>query len=249
MMKRLLDIFASALGLVVLSPVLILVSVAIWLQDYRSPFYIASRTGRGERPFRMVKLRSMVVRADRSGVDSTAGDDPRITVVGRFIRKTKLDEVPQLWNVLRGEMSLVGPRPNVWRETLLYTAEEKELLAVSPGVTDLASIVFSDEADILHGSDDPDLKYNQVIRPWKSRLGLLYVHHGGSVVLDLRLINWTLVNAVARPKALAAVAGIVTQLGGSERLRQVALRSAPLQAAPPPGASEVVRGREVSLVA
>ncbi|HEU4681599.1 MAG TPA: sugar transferase [Gemmatimonadales bacterium] len=248
-MKRLVDIFASALGLVVLSPVLVLVAVAIWLQDYRSPFYIASRTGRGDRPFRMLKFRSMVVSADRSGVDSTAGDDPRITVVGRFIRKFKLDEVPQLWNVLRGEMSLVGPRPNVWRETLLYTAEEKGLLAVRPGITDLASVVFSDEAEILHGSDDPDLEYNQVIRPWKSRLGLLYVHRGGGVFLDLRLIYLTLLNAFARPKALAAVAGIVTQLGGSEQLRQASLRSAPLQAAPPPGASEIVRGREIPLVA
>ncbi|MEO8577078.1 MAG: sugar transferase, partial [Gemmatimonadales bacterium] len=174
-MKRLLDIMAATLGLVLLSPLLILLGVAIWLQDYHSPFYIANRVGRGERSFRMVKFRSMVVKADKSGVDSTAGDDPRITSLGRFIRRFKLDEIPQLWNVLRGSMSLVGPRPNVERETVLYTPDEKRLLSVRPGITDLASIVFADEGEILQGSDDPDLKYNQVIRPWKSRLGLLYI--------------------------------------------------------------------------
>ena len=106
---------------------------SIFLQDYHSPFYIAPRMGRGEKPFRMVKFRSMVIRADKSGVDSTAGDDPRITSLGRFIRRFKLDEIPQLWNVLLGQMSLVGPRPNVERETILYTNDEKRLLSVRPG--------------------------------------------------------------------------------------------------------------------
>ena len=117
-MKRMLDLTAAAAGLLLLSPLLVPVAILIWLQDYHSPFYIAARSGRGGRPFRMVKFRSMEVRADRTGVDSTPGDDPRITAVGR-IRRTKLDEVPQLWNVLRGDMSLVGPRPNVDRETIL----------------------------------------------------------------------------------------------------------------------------------
>jgi len=101
----------------------------------------------------MVKLRSMVVRADRTGVDSTAGNDPRITIVGRLIRKLKLDELSQLWNVLKGDMSLVGPRPNVPREVALYTKEEDHLLDVRPGITDISSIVFADEGEIL------DLKF------------------------------------------------------------------------------------------
>jgi lipopolysaccharide/colanic/teichoic acid biosynthesis glycosyltransferase len=122
-MKRLLDITAAAIGLTLFSPLLLILSIAIWLQDYHSPFYIAPRTGRGEKPFRMIKFRSMVIRADKTGVDSTAGDDPRITSLGKFIRRFKLDEIPQLWNVLKGEMSLVGPRPNVERETVLYTAD------------------------------------------------------------------------------------------------------------------------------
>ena len=242
-MKRLFDLGAAALGLLLLSPLLIPVAILIWLQDYSSPFYVANRTGRGERPFRMVKFRSMVVRADRTGVDSTAGDDPRITAIGRFIRRTKLDEVPQLWNVLKGEMSLVGPRPNVERETVLYTPEEKRLLRVRPGITDLASIVFADEGEILRGSPDPDLRYNQVIRPWKSRLGLLYVDRMGPVGLDLRIILLTIVGAADRARALAATAALVRTLGGSPELAAVASRAAPLEAAPPPGATEVVRSR------
>ncbi len=245
-MKRLFDLSSAFLGLVILSPILVPVALLIWFQDFHSPLYIASRTGRGERPFRMVKFRSMVVRADRSGVDSTAGDDPRITAIGRFIRRYKLDEVPQLWNVLRGEMSLVGPRPNVERETVLYTPDERRLLSVRPGITDLASIVFADEGDILRGTPDPDLAYNQVIRPWKSRLGLLYVDRAGSVGLDLRIILLTFLSATARERALQGVAGMVGRLGGPEELVRVAARTAPLAAAPPPGAREVVGSRTVA---
>ncbi|MBA2707626.1 MAG: sugar transferase [Gemmatimonadaceae bacterium] len=244
-MKRLLDIAASLAGLVLLAPLLVVLAVAIYLQDYHSPFYIADRTGRGGRSFRMVKLRSMVVRADISGVDSTAGDDPRITALGRFIRRFKLDEVPQLWNVLRGDMSLVGPRPNVARETALYTADEKRLLEARPGITDLASIVFSDEGEILRGSDDPDLRYNQVIRPWKSRLGLLYVDARPSISRDLSVVRLTALSAVDRAAALEGVRRISVALGADDMLLRVIDRSAPLPVAPPPGADRVVERRAV----
>ncbi|HWO88536.1 MAG TPA: sugar transferase [Gemmatimonadales bacterium] len=243
-MKRVFDLLVSFVGLLILSPLLLVLSALIWLQDFRSPFYVADRTGLGERPYRMVKFRSMVVRADRTGVDSTSANDPRITRLGHFIRRFKLDELPQLWNVLKGEMSFVGPRPNVKRETDIYTAVEKRLLTVRPGITDLASIVFSDEGDILKGSEDPDLRYNQVIRPWKSRLGLLYVDSSGPISLDIRLIWLTLVNAAHRRRALAAVSRLVRELGGDEELARVALREDPLRAAPPPGATQVVQNRE-----
>src|SRR4051812_48707736 len=127
-MKRLIDIVVATFGLLALSPFLLIILVAIWLQDFCSPFYIASRVGRGGAPFRMVKLRSMVKNADRSGVSSTAGDDRRITIVGKFIRATKFDEVPQLWNVLKGDMSLVGPRPQVQSGVDLYTDAERRIL-------------------------------------------------------------------------------------------------------------------------
>jgi lipopolysaccharide/colanic/teichoic acid biosynthesis glycosyltransferase len=243
MIKRLFDFTAALLGLTVLSPILVFVALLIWAQDFHSPFYVAPRAGRGERTFRMVKFRSMVARADRTGVDSTAGNDPRITAVGRFIRKTKLDELPQLWNVLLGQMSLVGPRPNVLRETAIYTPEEKRLLSVRPGMTDLASIVFADEGDILDASVDPDLKYNQVIRPWKSALGLAYVDGHGSVLLDLWIILLTLRAARNRVAALEQVARIAATLGATPELVAVARRRQPLRPTPPPGATTVVRDR------
>lgn len=242
-MKRLLDISAAVLGLVILSPALLLLSLLIWLQDFRSPFYVARRVGRGERAFTMVKFRSMVVRADKTGVDSTATDDPRITSLGRFIRRFKLDEIPQLLNVLVGSMSLVGPRPNVERETVLYTSDEKRLLSIRPGITDLSSIVFADEGEILTGSPDPDLKYNQVIRPWKSRLGLLYVDAKPSVARDLRIIALTLQGALDRRKALIGVQKMAAKLGASAELLSIIARTNPLPAAAPPGAREIVQSR------
>lgn len=244
-MRRLFDILAAGVGLVLLSPLIAVLSIAIYFQDQHSPFYVAARTGRGGQPFRMVKFRSMVIRADGSGVDSTAGDDPRITSLGRFIRRFKLDEIPQLWNVLSGSMSFVGPRPNVGRETALYTAEEQRLLSVRPGITDLASIVFADEGDILRGSRDPDLRYNQVIRPWKSRLGLLYVDAPGSLWLDLRIIGLTILSASDRQGALVSIGRIARSLGAGEQMLGIISRTAPLPAAAPPGAEAIVTNRAV----
>src|SRR5207302_1398110 len=176
--------------------------------------------GRRGRPFRMVKLRSMVVRADRTGVDSTAQGDPRITRVGRVLRRFKLDECPQLWNVLRGDMSMVGPRPQVERDVRLYTAVERQLLDVPPGITDFASIVFADEGGILEGSPDPDLRYNQVIRPWKSQLGLHYIA-SHTTWLDIRLILATVLNGISRRRALGWVASMLRGTGAESSLVDV----------------------------
>ena len=191
----------------------------------------------------MVKLRSMIVRADRSGVDSTSGIDKRITWIGHIIRKYKLDEFSQLWNVLRGDMSIVGPRPNVEREVALYTPEEQHLLDVRPGITDLASIVFSDEGEILEGSHDPDLRYNQIIRPWKSRLGLLYVKKR-TFFLDLQIIGSTVIAILWRPLALNNIRRILHEIGADERLLRVAQRQEPLQPFPPPGLDHIVTSRD-----
>ena len=241
-MKRLTDLSVSLFGLILGSPILLLTLVAIWLQDFRSPFYIAPRVGRVGRSFLMVKLRSMVVGADKSGVDSTSADDRRITFVGHWIRRFKLDEVTQFWNVLKGDMSLVGPSPNVEQDVALYTEEEKGLLAIRPGITDLASIVFADEGDILEGSEDPDLLYNQIIRPWKSRLGLLYVERN-SFFLDLRIIFLTALNMVSRSAALRGVGRILRNLGVDGLLLETASRKEELMPYPPPGSSEVARIR------
>jgi lipopolysaccharide/colanic/teichoic acid biosynthesis glycosyltransferase len=175
-------------------------------------------------------------------VDSTSAGDSRITPVGHFIRRYKLDEVTQLWNVLLGDMSLVGPRPNVERETRLYTDVEQQLLSVQPGITDYASIVFSDEGDILQGQPDPDLAYNQLIRPWKSRLGLFYIEDR-SLILDLKLIVLTIVAIVSRPNALLAVSRELEARGAPPELVQIALRRDRLIPHPPPGTTEVVTSR------
>ena len=238
-MKRVLDFTASLFGLLVLSPILIVVIVLVWMQDYKSPFYIAPRVGKDEKQFNMVKLRSMIVNLDKSGPDSTSANDIRITPVGHFIRKFKLDEFSQLWNVLIGDMSLVGPRPNVKKETDLYTAVEKKLLSVKPGITDFSSIVFSDEGVILEDKDDPDLAYNQFIRPWKSRLGLIYIENQ-TLVLDIQLIFCTVLAILSKENALAWVSRKLQELGADDTVVVMSRRQTDLYPFPPPGTDKIV---------
>jgi lipopolysaccharide/colanic/teichoic acid biosynthesis glycosyltransferase len=236
MAKRLLDIGLSLLVLAAASPLLGVAMVLTWVQDGGSPLYRAIRVGRGGMDFRMVKLRSMRIDAERRGGTSTALSDRRITPIGHILRRWKLDELPQFWNVLIGEMSVVGPRPNTRRGGVdHYTAEEMRLLSVRPGITDLASIVFSDEGDILDGAADPDGLYDAIIRPWKSRLGLLYVDRGGMTV-DLRIVALTLLAVVAKPAALRGIDAILKDWGASDELRRICHRRAPLPRADPPGA-------------
>lgn len=242
MPKRVMDMALSALGLLIALPVLLPILFLVWRQDHRSPFYIAPRVGRHGHVFRMVKLRSMVMDADRSGVDSTSGSDPRITPVGHFIRRYKLDELTQLWNVLLGDMSIVGPRPNVKRETDLYSDEERKLLSVRPGITDFASIVFSDEGEILKDTPDPDLAYNQLIRPWKSRLGIFYVEQR-NLLLDIQLILLTVLAIFHRSTALRYVQTLLRRLGASQTLVRIAGREDDLVPHPPPGMNEIVISR------
>lgn len=240
--KRMLDLILSVSALVCFSPVILVFAALVWLQDYRLPFYIAPRVARGGGTFRMVKLRSMVVDADKSGIDSTKSDDMRITSLGRIIRKFKLDELTQLWNVVKGDMSLVGPRPQVQRDVDLYTDVERGLLKARPGITDFSSIVFADEGDILEGREDPDLAYQQLIRPWKSRLGLFYIDHR-SLLVDVELIWLTVLNSISRESALKRINKRLHLLGAPADLCQIALRRADLYPFPPPGSEQVVQSR------
>jgi lipopolysaccharide/colanic/teichoic acid biosynthesis glycosyltransferase len=240
MLKRIVDAIVSAIGLIISSPVLLFFAVAVWLQDFRSPFYIADRVGYGGRSFKMVKLRSMVVNADGNGVTSTSDSDSRITLIGKLIRKLKLDEITQLWNVLIGDMSLVGPRPNVARWGVdLYTAEEMHLLSVRPGITDFSSIVFADEGAILSGEKDPDLAYNQLIRPWKSRLSLFYIDRQ-SIWLDIKLVFITALSIISRGKALKLVERELRRLEAPSELIDVASRKSDLIPCAPPGSTVVI---------
>jgi lipopolysaccharide/colanic/teichoic acid biosynthesis glycosyltransferase len=237
--KRALDYTIALIALTVLWPVMIVIAVMVWLGDGRSPWYRGLRIGRDGVKFRMLKFRTMRVGAASNGVNSTSEDDARITRVGRVLRRLKLDELPQLINVLRGEMSLVGPRPQVPADARLYTAEETRMLAVRPGLTDLASIVFADEGAILKDAADPDLLYNQIIRPWKSRLALAYVHHQ-SIILDMRIVTLTAIAMVSRRRALNQVERILHQWSCDPLLIRMASRREKLIRFPPPGANEVV---------
>lgn len=238
-MKRSLDIIFALSGLLVLSPLLVVVILLIWLQDFHSPFYMAPRMRRRGETFKMVKLRSMVTNADKMGGTSTAGTDKRITWIGRFIRKFKLDEFSQLWNVLKGDMSLVGPRPQAPFDAGMYTDEENRLFEVRPGITDFSSIVFADEGDILAGAEDPDLLYNQIIRPWKSRLGIFYVDHQ-SVGVDFKLITLTVLGIFSRESVLKSTQKMLIKMGATEQLVEVAGRQKKLEPLPPPGATSIV---------
>jgi len=246
-LKRAFDFLCALGGLVLLLPFLCVIALLIWLADRGPVFFRGTRVGRHGREFRMVKFRSMTPDAWKSGVSSTAAEDRRITPVGRWLRRAKLDELPQLWNVLSGEMSLVGPRPQVSSEVSLYTTEERRMLAARPGVTDLASIVFADEGDILSGASDPDLLYNQIIRPWKSRLALLYVERQ-SFPADLRILTLTLVAGFSRESALVGVARMLISWGGDEMLLRMAARHEPLQAAAPPGTGAQKAGDRIACV-
>ena len=243
MIKRLLDIVISLMGLICFSPILLIVLILVWMGDKKSPFYIPPRVGKKGIIFYMVKLRSMVVNADKAGIDSTSNNDLRITSIGQKIRKYKLDELTQLWNVLLGDMSLVGPRPNVKAEVDLYTDVEKELLSVKPGITDFSSIVFSDEGKILEDKKDPDLAYHQLIRPWKSRLGLIYIKHR-SITLDFEIIIYTLVALVSKRTALNWVSKKLENLGVDSNLVNISKREIELFPYPPPGSDFVVTSRK-----
>lgn len=235
MAKRAFDILMSLAVLVAAAPLLAALMLAIWAQDRRSPLFLGVRVGRGERDFHMAKLRSMTPDAEFQGAASTTSSDARVTRLGRVLRRWKLDELPQFWNVLRGEMSIVGPRPNTRRGGVeRYTAREMRLLTVRPGITDLASILFADEAEILEGAEDPDALYDQVIRPWKSRLGLLYVERR-TFWVDLRIIVLTAVRMVSPALALKGVDAILAAWAASDELRHVCRRLAPPPRAEPPG--------------
>jgi lipopolysaccharide/colanic/teichoic acid biosynthesis glycosyltransferase len=196
MAKRLFDIVIAAGALLILSPLLALIAIMIKREDGGPVFYRGVRVGRFGRPFRMLKFRTMIVDAEKAGGSSTAANDPRITRCGHWLRSFKLDELPQFVNVLRGEMSLVGPRPQVaWAVELYSAAQRDALLSVRPGITDYASVKFSNEAEILRDSADQDRAYLELIAPEKIRLGMLYVQQHG-LLTDLRILGLTIRNLI-----------------------------------------------------
>lgn len=190
-LKRAMDIVISGGALAVLWPVLLLIAVAIKIDDPGPVFYRQVRVGKDGREFRIFKFRTMVVDADKKGLQITVGRDNRITRMGRLLRKTKLDELAQLINVFVGEMSFVGPRPEVPKYVNLYTPYQRQVLLVRPGITDYASIAYRNENDMLEGAEDPEKMYIDVIMPDKIELNMKYLHEI-SPLADIRLIFSTI---------------------------------------------------------
>jgi lipopolysaccharide/colanic/teichoic acid biosynthesis glycosyltransferase len=190
-LKRTFDVVVAGTGLIVLLPVFVLVAIAVKLTSAGPVFFKQERMGKGFRPFSIYKFRTMAAGAPKQGGPITVGDDPRITRVGRFLRKTNLDELPQLVNVLKGDMSLVGPRPEVPRYVEMFRGDYEEILGVRPGITDVASIEFRDEAAILGAAADPEREYVERILPEKIRLAKQYIARQ-SLCFDCRLILTTI---------------------------------------------------------
>ncbi len=205
LVKRTFDIAVSALGLIVASPLIAVLVISVKQTSPGPVLYHGRRVGRHEKVFELLKFRTMVQNAERLGGSATANDDFRLTAFGKKIRRWKLDELPQLWNVLVGEMSLVGPRPDVVQYAAAYSKAERRVFTVRPGLTDWATIWNSDEGAVLAGSTDPERLYKEVIRPIKTELQLLYCDRR-SFLVDIKILWHTamkLVDSHWVPKELA----------------------------------------------
>lgn len=189
--KRIFDLTLSVLGLLILLPVLMLTASLIKCSSPGPVLFKQERIGLNGQPFQIIKLRTMVVDAEKSGRQITVYDDPRITKVGKYLRKFKIDELPQLYNILKGEMSLVGPRPEVKKYVEMYSEQQLAVLSVKPGITDYASIEFRNEDELLALSDNPEQVYIEIIMPYKLKLGLKYIKDM-SLITDLKILLFTL---------------------------------------------------------
>ncbi len=197
MLKRVFDIFFSVFGIVLLSPLFFIVALLIIVENGFPVFYTQKRVGKRGVEFSLLKFRTMIKDADKNGLLTVGGRDARITKVGYYLRKTKVDELPQLINVLIGDMSLVGPRPEVKKYTDLYTEKQQQVLTVKPGITDYASIQFVDENDLLGKSENPEATYIKEIMPKKLELNLKYIQES-SLITDLAIIFRTIAKIIFR---------------------------------------------------
>jgi len=239
-MKSICTYLFSLLVAIFVLPIVLIAALFIYLYDRHNPFYVAPRVGKNGKLFKMIKLRSMCIDAHKYKIDSTANDDPRITPIGKFVRRFKIDELAQIINVIKGDIVIVGPRPQVETEVNRYTEVEKEILSIKPGITDISSIVFADEGEILEGAKDPDLLYAQIERPWKSRLALLYIKHA-SFWLDLRIMFYTFTNIFARRWTLNRLSKLVKDWPCDQKdVSEIVARTKALYAVPVPGADNII---------
>ena len=191
MIKRSFDLLFASVGLIILSPMVVCIAIVIKLDSPGPVFFRQERVGQFGRPFRIYKFRTMVTDAERLGAQVTTGDDPRITDLGRFLRKYKIDELPQLINVIIGDMSLVGPRPEVPRYVEAFHEDYKDILTVKPGITDFASLEYKDENELLKSAENPEEQYLKEILPAKIAYYRKYLREQ-SIATDIKLIFKTL---------------------------------------------------------
>lgn len=191
MIKRLFDIFFSVIGLFIFSPLFLILAIIIKFDSKGPVFYRQTRVGIGNSDFLLYKFRSMRINSDKDGLLTVGGKDPRITKSGYFIRKYKLDELPQLINVIKGEMSFVGPRPEVRKYVNLYNDAQMKVLSIRPGITDIASIEYRNENELLSNSENPEKYYVESILPDKLRINLEYINDN-SVFKDFKIILKTI---------------------------------------------------------
>lgn len=227
-MNRIFDIVVSIFIILIVALPLALICLVVFLQDFHSPLYFGRRVSKNGKVFNLIKIRSMVHDAERSGVESTSSRDIRITKFGHIIRKYKLDEFGQFLNVLQGNMSIVGPRPNTQKEVQKYSEFERLTLTVNPGITDLSSIIFADEGEILMHYSDPEVAYNKYIRPFKAELGVLYLRNK-SLLLDIHILIITGISFFNRQIALRMVKKSLLRLGAPFNLIRLAGRCEPLE--------------------
>lgn len=220
-LKRKFDILLSLTGLVILFLPLSIAAFLVWMQDGHSPFYLSERVSDKSKSFKMYKIRSMIVRADILGLEYSGSNDYRITRLGSYLRKYKIDELPQLLNILKNEMSFVGPRPRTPNEVKSFSCEEWRILSVRPGLTDIASIVFSDEDQILKDREDPKLYHDTFIKPRKNRLSIFYVDHH-TFQLDLIIIILTILNIFSRKLSLKALECLLKQINADDSIISIA---------------------------
>jgi len=191
MLKRFTDIFLSFLAILVLLPFMFVISLIVNFESIGGFFYFQQRVGKNGKDFKLIKFRTMYVGADKNGLITVGTNDKRITGFGKFLRKFKLDELPQLFNVIIGDMSIVGPRPEVRKYVNLYNSEQLKVLSVHPGLTDYASIIYIEENKILSESDDPEKMYVEKIMPHKLELNLKYIKNQ-TIFTDLKIIFKTI---------------------------------------------------------
>jgi lipopolysaccharide/colanic/teichoic acid biosynthesis glycosyltransferase len=236
-MARYLNFFVSLFIFILALPIILISILAVYLNDFGNPIYSARRVGKNFKEFKMLKIRTMIINAEHTGINSTSNNDKRITKIGKIIRKFKIDELLQLLNVLNGEMNIVGPRPNVWADVNKYNNIEKKILTIKPGITDISSIIFSDEGSILKSSKNPDITYDQLIRPWKSRFCLIYIKEQ-STSFDLYIVYLTILSLINKKLALNQLKKSLSKLGLKGKILDIAQRKIKLEPSDPPEKDE-----------